>query len=476
MIMTSDTPYIPLITLLLTCSIGSIVLGRLLAREKARYDDLMERFTTAIADNTATKLHASAHPTWSGSAALLDIITQDNARKHQQAEEKFARMENMFFSSENTKNGALAQQAQQDETLRRLSALMLAVQKGDLCQTIVNEQTKSDEASGLLVATQNTVNTLREVITEIQELSDRVSDDANSIRNSTQSIAGTIATLSNQMEQIVHGMENFHRLYVSSSEAAQHVVDSISATDAVTENSKQLFDNMLGEFREIASVVNHAAKTVEMLGNSSDQIGEIILVIEEIADQTNLLALNAAIEAARAGEQGRGFAVVADEVRKLAERTAKATKQISVMIRDIQAKTADAVSTINTGNNRVDSGLTYATQATQIHMNSASVIALASEVLSGIVSQRNQSERFSSTVLEVSRMISSVTQDIADSVQTISHTMDDLNAIASDQKETASMFRISPDQRGLKFDDYYKAVTQGNPFAQTSGMVVRDNR
>jgi hypothetical protein len=131
---------------------------------------------------------------------------------------------------------------------------------------------------------------------------------------------------------------------------------------------------------------------------------------------------------------------------------------------------------INNGNQRVDSGLEFATQATQIHMNSASVIMLAQEVLNGIVGQRQESEYFSSTVLEVSRAISSITEDIAGSIQSISQSMDDLNTIAAEQRETASMFRISDKQRGMKFDDYYKAVTEHNPFAGTSGMVVRDGR
>ena len=103
----------------------------------------------------------------------------------------------------------------------------------------------------------------------------------------------------------------------------------------------------------IAKVVGDASSVVKELGNSSNQIGEIIQVINDIADQTNLLALNAAIEAARAGEQDRGFAVVADEVRKLAERTTKATQEIASMIKQIQQDTGNAVESIESGNQEV---------------------------------------------------------------------------------------------------------------------------
>jgi methyl-accepting chemotaxis protein len=107
---------------------------------------------------------------------------------------------------------------------------------------------------------------------------------------------------------------------------------------------------------QIAEKVQHSAKTVENLGLRSDQIGEIIGTIEDIADQTNLLALNAAIEAARAGEQGRGFAVVADEVRALAERTTRATKEIGEMIKTIQKETKDAVTAMEQGVHQVATG------------------------------------------------------------------------------------------------------------------------
>ena len=106
----------------------------------------------------------------------------------------------------------------------------------------------------------------------------------------------------------------------------------------------------------ISERVKQTATTLEKLGARSNQIGEIVGTIEDIADQTNLLALNAAIEAARAGEQGRGFAVVADEVRALAERTTKATKEIAQMIKTIQNETSDAVRSMGEGVTEVERG------------------------------------------------------------------------------------------------------------------------
>jgi methyl-accepting chemotaxis protein len=114
---------------------------------------------------------------------------------------------------------------------------------------------------------------------------------------------------------------------------------------------------------QINARVQESALTVESLGQRSDQIGAIIGTIEDIADQTNLLALNAAIEAARAGEQGRGFAVVADEVRALAERTTRATKEIGEMIKAIQKETKGAVTAMEQGVREVEAGTTEAARS-----------------------------------------------------------------------------------------------------------------
>ena len=127
------------------------------------------------------------------------------------------------------------------------------------------------------------------------------------------------------------------------------------ATGVAAEGSTIVNEAVQGMNR-IAELVRSAASTVESLGGRSDQIGQIVGTIEDIADQTNLLALNAAIEAARAGEQGRGFAVVADEVRALAERTTRATSEISAMIKSIQHETVKAVESMEQGVNEVKKG------------------------------------------------------------------------------------------------------------------------
>ena len=158
--------------------------------------------------------------------------------------------------------------------------------------------------------------------------------------------AGTIATAS---EEMAATSGDIARNCLYAADNAQKVVEETHNGSELVKNSCNLMDN-------IARRVNDSSQTVAGLGQRSDQIGAIVNTIQDIADQTNLLALNAAIEAARAGEQGRGFAVVADEVRALAERTTKATKEISSMIKSIQGETQCAVGSMAEGVEEVKRG------------------------------------------------------------------------------------------------------------------------
>ncbi|GGP25285.1 methyl-accepting chemotaxis protein [Silvimonas amylolytica] len=164
---------------------------------------------------------------------------------------------------------------------------------------------------------------------------------------------------------------------------ARHAYTISEETDVVSEQGKQVIHRAAQEMHEIANTVQSASKMIEDLGAKSSQIGSIVNTIKEIADQTNLLALNAAIEAARAGEQGRGFAVVADEVRKLAERTGVSTTEIAGMTGKIQEGTRSAIESMGLCVNQANDGVDLARQAgdaiTRISESSKQVVRVIGE-------------------------------------------------------------------------------------------------
>ena len=195
--------------------------------------------------------------------------------------------------------------------------------------------------------------------------------------------------LEDRVAQIATAMEEMSMTVSEVARNTSHASDSAIAVAESAHEGQGIVNRSVQEMQKVAQIVRDSAAIVDSLGSKSEKIGEIINVINEIADQTNLLALNAAIEAARAGEQGRGFAVVADEVRNLAVKTMSSTKQIGAMVAEIQKETREAVSTIENAkqeaevseglSHQVESSLSAIVQSVENIKNVITQIATASE-------------------------------------------------------------------------------------------------
>ncbi len=260
------------------------------------------------------------------------------------------------------------------------------------------------------------------------------------------STADTMATSaqeqSAQTEEVASAIEQMARTVTENANNAQQTADMARQNREIAKEGGQIVELTVSKMSDIARVVKESADNIEKLGESSKQIGEIISVIDDIADQTNLLALNAAIEAARAGEQGRGFAVVADEVRKLAERTTEATKQIAEMIKGIQKDTEIAVRMMQNGNAEVTNGIQLADKAgaalKEIVDSSQHLLDMISQIATANEEQAATGEQITKNVA----MISEVAQDSSRRVTEIAHSAEDLSRLTDELRELVSQFKI----------------------------------
>ncbi|HUX60190.1 MAG TPA: methyl-accepting chemotaxis protein, partial [Ignavibacteriaceae bacterium] len=297
----------------------------------------------------------------------------------------------------------------------------------------------------------NNINTVNESLSQaLQKVSESIlatASASNQISASVEEMAAGAGEQTHQTTEVAQAIEQMTRTIIDNTKNASIAADTAkSSGDKAFKGGAVVEDTIQGMMR-IAKVVEKSSQTVEALGKSSDEIGEIIQVIDDIADQTNLLALNAAIEAARAGEQGRGFAVVADEVRKLAERTTKATKEIAGMIKQIQKDTVEAVESMKQGKHEVDNGKDMANKAGEVLRE---IIAEAQKVSDVAALVAAASEEQSASAEEISKnveSISNVTQESAAGSQQIAKSAEDLSNLTSNLENLMSHFKISENHK-----------------------------
>ncbi len=327
-------------------------------------------------------------------------------------------------------------------SLRHLLARVQDVAQGDGDLTKRLDVTSNDEIGELAHWFNVFLEKLHSVMLQVTTNTHRLATASEEISAAATEQAQGSETQKDQTAQVATAMQEMSSTVLQVTENSNKAAGAARQAADTARHGGTVVEETLVRMRAISESVTETAQKVKNLGKSSDAIGEIIGVIDDIADQTNLLALNAAIEAARAGEQGRGFAVVADEVRKLAERTSKATKEIAAMIKSIQVETKNAVAAMKSGTEQVELGVNSTSAAGK---SLGEIIRMAEQVgdmITHIATASTQQSTATGEVNNTIEQISKITQESAAGAHQSARACHELSNLALDLQNLVGQFKV----------------------------------
>lgn len=338
--------------------------------------------------------------------------------------------------------------------LTKLIGSAKGLASGDLTTAVSVE--RDDEIGELAEDFKIMSNNFKKIITDVNRMAQQVASSGQELcSGSEQSAVGTqeiaqsivkvaeaVAEQSTLIDKAAESVAVISNSINTASDSAEKTLENVESSAVSAKNGYTSVKSAIGQMENIDAKINEAAETVLKLGTQSKQIGEIVSTISDIAGQTNLLALNAAIEAARAGEQGRGFAVVADEVRKLAEQSQVAAKHIADLIREIQTQTTKAVEFMETGTQEVklgsqlvgDAGKTFSEIVTKVDKVTLDVKLVVAEIKK-IVQERDSMVKLIDNLEVIGTKTSDQSQNVSATVEEQAATLEQLAAVSRSLSE-----------------------------------------
>ena len=302
---------------------------------------------------------------------------------------------------------------------------------------------QKDEFGSMADSINLTVTQLRNIISGVKHAADNVAASSADLSKETERVTKRADTQSDRVMQVSAAMEQMSVAVTEISSGAHNVVEASTHTQSIVDEGKGNMVKSMEATRRIVDTVESSSTVIAELSQAIGKINEITKVIKDIAGQTNLLALNAAIEAARAGEQGRGFAVVADEVRKLAERTALSTADISNMVETINSKTDSSVRSMATVKREVEDGASYSQSTnntlSQVIEATVRMTTLAQQIASATNEQSIASEETARNMEE----ISGLTEENTASMHHVKQASGILSDTASELQRLVGQFKLA---------------------------------
>ena len=336
------------------------------------------------------------------------------------------------------------------QPLKQLANRLRDIAEGEGDLTLRLDFTSKDEIGETGASFDLFMDKLQDIMRKVASNTGQLASATEEISASATLMAQRAETQQSQTTQVATSMQEMSSTVLLVSENSTKAAGASRQAAETARQGGLIVEQALNNMRTIAGSVKDTSEKMVGLGKSSDQIGHIAGVIDDIADQTNLLALNAAIEAARAGEQGRGFAVVADEVRKLAERTTIATKEIAQMISTIQNETKTAVTAMAAGTRQVEEGLQSTTQAGDalkqiIHM-SEGVGEMITQIATAATEQSSATEEVNKNIND----IASITREAALGSQQSAKACEDLTQLAGELQDVVSKFKLEDSESSTR--------------------------
>ena len=366
-----------------------------------------------------------------------------SARPHIDSDDDFGLIAENFTRSADRIARAVSNHEAQENLQKSVTEFLTVVSqiaRGDLT---LRGRVTNDALGNVVDSVNYMLDNFMKVLERVRKAAIDVSSSANEILLSSEDMASgavqqdqEITNTSSAVEELTVSMKQVSNNAEASAEAARR------ALDAAEQGNRAVRDTLDG-MQRIRSSVQATAKKIKSLGDRSLEISEIINVINDITEQTNLLALNAAIEAARAGEAGRGFAVVADEVRKLAEHSRTATKDIAALIKAIQAETNEAVVVMEEGTKEVEVGARLADQAGKALDAISSVVRQSAELVQEISLASKQQVRGTEGVANAMQIISNITRQTSQGARQTARTVENMVKLSEQLNEALSQFRTA---------------------------------